>query len=201
MLSPTRRQRGQTAATESEGFSCHVTQLRDLLLPILRGNVFHLTTAAGLRGIKKDGLIRNNKSGKFPYNYPQSARSYARNRGYISLFDLRTSSDDQIETGLSNFNFLNPPFVHNNPVFLFISPSAYPALILWTQATNEEAWSEMFIPHIEAFYPRDIPISDVSRVISVKVRPMRNQQNSLSRRLDKAIQSLHTRIDNRRPDI
>ena len=123
-----------------DSLSCHESQLQDFLLPILRGNVFHLTNRSALKGITKDGLIRSNKNGESSYTYPQSARSYARTRGYVSLFDLRNTSNDQLETGLSNFYFLNPPFVDNNPFFLILSPFLHPALIPWTQAKDEEAW-------------------------------------------------------------
>ena len=53
-----------------ENLSCHESQLRNFMLPILRGNVFHLTNRSGLKGITKDGLIRNNKNGEFLYTYP-----------------------------------------------------------------------------------------------------------------------------------
>ena len=176
-----------------ENLSCHESQLRDFILPNLRGNVFHLTSRSGLKGITKDGLIRNNKNGEFPYTYPQSARSYARKRGYVSLFDLRTTSDDELEKAWSNFYFLNPPFVDNNPIFLILSPCLYPVLIPWTQARDEDAWKEMFIPHVEAFHPGDIPISHISRVLSASIRQARKRPSSPSKLLDETVQQLYTR--------
>jgi|CXWL01.1.fsa_nt_gi hypothetical protein len=175
-----------------ENLSCHESQLRDFMLPILRGNVFHLTNRSGLKGITKDGLIRNNKNDEFPYTYPQSARSYARKRGCVSLFDLRTTSDDELEKALSNFYFLNPPFVDNNPIFLILSPSLYPVLIPWTQARDEHAWKEAFIPYVESFYQGNVPASNLSRVIAAKITQTRRRQSSLSRLIDKAVQELYT---------
>lgn len=160
------------------------------MLPILRGNVFHLTNRSGLKGITKDGLIRNNKNGEFQYTYPQSARSYARKRGYVSLFDLRTTSDDELEKALSNFYFLNPPFVDNTPLFLIISVALYPTLIPWTKARDEDAWKEMFIPYVEIFHQGDIPVSSISRVISVKIKRERKRKKSLSQLMGTAIRSL-----------
>jgi hypothetical protein len=174
-----------------ENLSCHESQLRNFMIPSLRGNVFHLTNHQGLRGITKDGVIWNNKNGEFPYTYPQSARSYARKRGYVSLFDLRTTSDDEIEKALSNFYFLNPPFADNNPIFLILSESLYPELIPWTQARDENAWEEMFIPHVEAFHPGNIPVSYVNRVVSVKIKRARKRRSSLSKRINKAFQGLY----------
>jgi len=164
-----------------ENLSCHESQLRDFILPILRGNVFHVTDRSGFKGIAKAGLIRNNKNGEFPYTYPQSARSYARTRGYVSLFDLQTTSDDQLETALSNYYFLNPSFTENNPIFLIFSTSFCPALIPWTQARDEDAWSEAFIPHVEAFHPGDILTSNVSRAVSVKIKRARRCPSAIER--------------------
>jgi hypothetical protein len=152
-----------------EQLSLSQARLEESLLPILRGSVFHVTTRSGFRGITKDGFIRNNKNGLFPCSFPQSSRSYARNRGCVSVFDLRATSDDQLQTALSNFYFLNPPNAEDNPFLLFLSESYHPQLIPWTQARDEEAWREMFIPIVEAFYPGDIPISCISRVLAVKI--------------------------------
>ena len=173
-----------------KNLSCHESQLRDFILPILCGNVFHVTDRSGFKGIAKDGLIRSNKNGEFPYTYPQSARSYARTRGYISLFDLQTTSDDQLETALSNYYFLNPAFTKNNPIFLIFSASFYPALIPWTQARDEDAWSEAFIPHVEAFHQGDILTANVSRVVSVKIKRAKRPPNSLCRAIEKAFSQL-----------
>lgn len=176
-----------------ERLSLSQARLEESLLPILRGNVFHVTTRSGFQGITKDGFIRNNKSGLFPCSFPQSNRSYARNRAWVSVFDLRAISDDQLQTALSNFYFLAPPNTKDNPFFLFLSESYHPQLVPWTQARNEEAWREMFIPIVEGFYPGDVPISCISRVVAVKIGRPRNRQSSLSKQMDKAVQDLYRR--------
>ena len=174
-----------------EHLSFHQSLLEHSLLPILRGKVFHVTNRSGLIGITKDALIRSNKNGEFPFTFPQSTRSYARARGYVSLFDLRAISDDQLGRALDNFYFLNPPKAEDNPIFLILSTSLYPALIPWTIARDENAWKEMFIPYGEAFHQGDIPVSSISRVISVKVKRGKNRKNSLSQLMAKAIQNLY----------
>lgn len=166
-------------------------QLEEYLLPILRGNVFHVTTHSGFQGIKKDGFIRNNQSGLFPYSFPQSNRSYARNRGWVSLFDLRAISDDQLQTALSNFYFLAPPNAEGNPFFLFLSETYHPQVVPWTHARDEEAWQEMFIPFAEGFHKGDIPISCISRVVEVKIGRKRNKRSSLSKQIDEVVQNLY----------
>jgi len=174
-----------------ENLSCHEPQLKEFILPILRGNLFDLTNRSGFKGILKDGLIRNNRKGEFPYSFPQSARSYARTRGYVSLFDLRATSKDRLETVFDKFYFLNPPNAENNPIFLILSESLYPELIPWTRARDEDAWDEMFIPRVEAFHQGDIPIFSINRVLSLKIKGVKKRQNSLSRLMDKAVQELY----------
>ena len=180
-----------------KNLSCHESQLRELILPILRGKVFHVTNHSGLKGIAKDGLIRNNKNEDFPYSYPQSARSHARARGRVSLFDLRTTSGDQLETTLSNFYFLNPPSSEDNPIFLILSKSLYPALIPWTRARDEDGWKEMFIPYVEAFHQGNIPVSKISYAVSVRIARAKTRSSTLSRQLDKAVAQLYAK-DKRR---
>lgn len=169
-----------------ENLSCIESQLREFILPILRGNVFHVTNRAGFKGITKDRLIRSNKQGEFPYSYPQSDRSYARTRGYVSLFDLKTISDDELENALRKFYFLNPSFTENNPIFLILSRSIYSTLIPWTRARDEHAWKEMFIPHVESFHQGDISVSCISRVVSVKIKRARHRSTSLYRTMERA---------------
>ncbi len=176
-----------------ERLSLSHARLKESLLPLLRGNVFHMTTRAGFLGITKDGLIRNNKNGLFTYSFPQSNRSYARNRGWVSLFDLGTLSDDQVERALGNFYFLNPPHVENNPFFLFLTKSFHHKLVPWTHAGDEQTLQEMFIPIVEGFYPEDIPITCINRVVAVKVRQAKTMQSPLSNQIAEAVRTIYTR--------
>ena len=176
-----------------EQLSLSHARLKESLLPVLRGNVFHVTTRAGFLGITKDGFIRNNKNGLYTYSFPQSNRSYARNRGWVSLFDLRTLSEDQVERALENFYFLNPPYTENNPFFLFLSESLHHKLVPWTHARDEQAWQEMFIPIVEGFYPEDIPITCISRVVAVRVKQAKTMQSELSKQIDEAVRTIYTR--------
>ena len=178
-----------------ENISCHESQLRDVILPILRGSVFHVTNRLGLNGIVKDGLIRNNKNGKLPYSYETSARSHARTRGRVSLFDLRSISDDQLKLALNDYYFLSPPSTKNNPIFLIFSTSLYPALIPWTQARDENAGREAYIPHAETFHQGDISASSISHVVSVKIKRTRRRPNSLSKALEQAFTQLYRQPD------
>ena len=114
----------QQSKLNIENISCHESQLRNVILPILRGTVFHVTNRLGFKGIVKDGLIRHNKNEEFPHSYVTSARSHARERGRVSLFDLRSTSDNELETALSNYYFLNPPLTKTIRSFLsFQHPS------------------------------------------------------------------------------
>ncbi len=164
-----------------EQLSLSHARLKESLLPVLRGNVFHVTTRTGFLGVTKDGFIRNNKNGLYTYSFPQS------------LFDLRTLSEDQVERALENFYFLNPPYTENNPFFLFLSESLHHKLVPWTHARDEQAWQEMFIPIVEGFYPEDIPITCISRVVAVRVRQAKTMQSELTKQIDEAVRTIYTR--------
>lgn len=157
-----------------ETIECHEAALRSVLLPILRGSVFHVTTQTGLEGIKRDGNIRNNKGGAFPFTFGQSDNSYGNHRGYVCLVDLRDVSDELIDDALVRYDFLNPTFANCNPVFLFISERLSPELIPWTRARSEQAWNEVWIPNVEAWYPEQISIEDVTGglLVTVKKEPI-----------------------------
>ena len=104
---------------------------------------------------------------------PTSQRSYTRTKGWVSLFDLRGTSEEDIKAALGNFYFLNPSSTGNNPIFLFISPSTCSKLIAWSRARDEGAWEKAlsFIPKVECFYPGDIPVKEIYKIISVAIEP------------------------------
>jgi hypothetical protein len=74
-------------------------ELHGTLLPKLRDRVFHVTTEHGCAAIKADGFVRSNENQCFELTTSQSAVSYFRKNGRISLVDLRDISDDDLERG------------------------------------------------------------------------------------------------------
>src|SRR5229473_5806372 len=68
-----------------EIFRLRSQELREIVLPKLRGSVFHVTTRPRYRGIVRERAILNNKDGRFPFLFGQSANSWGRKRGYVCL--------------------------------------------------------------------------------------------------------------------
>jgi hypothetical protein len=125
------------------------------LLPLLRGRVFHTTTAAAYAGILSDCFIGSNKDGKYPAAYPQSENSFFRKRGCVSMIDLRAATDKQIELGDMQYRFLSPSS-SREAFLLFLKPSCHDSLI--PEGAAEGDYST-FVEHVEAGYPDFIPIS------------------------------------------
>ena len=141
-------------------------KLRDELLPTLMGSVFHVTSCSSYRSILRAGAIQNNKDNRFDYTFPQSINSFGRKRGYVCLFDLRRVPNEKLDLALDKFYFLNPHRCNDNPIFLVLDEAFHADLIRWTAGSI----CEVRIPYVESWYPGDIELSKVRRVIDVRVR-------------------------------
>ena len=109
------------------------------------------------------GAICSNRDGRFDFTFPQSMNNYGRQRGYVCFFDLRGVSEPQVQDALWKFYFLHP--TRADPAFLFLHPSEYPNLIPWTAAPA----GAMLIPHVETWYPSDVPTATLASVLVVTV--------------------------------
>ncbi len=140
--------------------------LRDQLLPILIGEVFHVTTPEAYQAIQRTGVVRHNRDGALPFASPQSATSWGRDQGYVCLFDLRALPDGELEWVLRKYFFLDPFDSEQGPVYLFLRPEAFVSLIPWTEAPP----ARMVIPHAECWYPGDLSISSLREALAVSIR-------------------------------
>jgi hypothetical protein len=173
---------------------CKKSDLEARVLPLLRGRVFHVTKLQTFDSIRAEG-IKNSRD-----SLPSSpwVNSYGPKRGWVCLFDLRNTTDAQVEMARSKYNFLRPPFSdadRNAHVYLFMSESVWPHLISWKCAEQEKAWGEMFIPDVEAWYPGDIPISCVSDalVVTIESEPESSEITRLYERSRK-VRKLHEEL-------
>ncbi|MBU0478184.1 hypothetical protein KKC91_06420 [bacterium] len=156
--------------------SCPSKHLEEIILPFLKGNVFHVTTLESFEGIKKENKIVNNKDKSFSFSYPQSENSHGRKQGWICLFDLRTVTNEQIDESLLRYYFLNPVSASDSPIFLILSKELYPELIPYTYAQKQQA-QDMWIPYVECWYPQDILLKNIKRIIELEVRREKLQSN------------------------
>jgi len=145
--------------------TCEKSRLEDKILPLLKEKVFHVTSSEAYQAMVGDGMIKSNINSCYKYTFPQSEVSYGVKRGYICLFDLRNKSDDVVEKALMKFYFLKPFHYQNVSVFLILSPRFYSNLIYDTQ--EEIGWKEIYIPHVECWYPGNIPLEYIDEVIEV----------------------------------
>jgi hypothetical protein len=127
----------------------------DQLLSVFQQGVYHLTSVQGYFGIKSDGYIRPN-DGSFPDTYPQSAISYGRDRGYVSLFDFESPTEIQI---LQQYWKWEGFIFRHKPATILIGfdrQKLASELIYYKQATEEAGVKPMKIPHLEVWYPKPI---------------------------------------------
>jgi len=152
-----------------EHLTSKAIDLRTSLLPRLRDQVFHVTTAPAFGRILSMGVVLSNRNEQLPYTFPQSEVSFGRRRGYVCLFDLRRASDDAVSWALDCFYFLDPgSSQRQDPVFLFVKDTSYGSLIPIEAAQGSTG--EMWIPRVEAWYPSDLPMSAVRSALVVNVQ-------------------------------
>jgi hypothetical protein len=138
------------------------------LLPRLMGRVFHVTPRKTYPGIVSDGWVKSNQTGCLGFASSQSNVSYFRTRGCVSLIDLRTTTQKQVNDALDKYHFLNPfSSPKDNPAFLFLRESefCFEQLIPWSDASP----TDMVIPYVEAGYRDRIPLSLVERVLLLEI--------------------------------
>jgi hypothetical protein len=152
---------------------CKRSDLQPLVLPLLRGRVFHVTEETAFADISRSGWIDSKQLPRFVLPFGKSENSYGLKRGWVSLFDLSNTANAYTKDALIHY-YLRKAF-HNKSTaicFLFIAENAWPSLISWQHARQEVERKEMYIPFVEAWYPGDIPLHLVndSLVLTVKSR-------------------------------
>ena len=149
------------------------------LLERLRSNIFHLTTKRAFELIKENGFVYHNKNNKFALN-TTSEKSFGRNRGCVCLFDLRKQSRAIIDETLMKYYFLRPSwfirhepeFTESNLAYLFVHPREYNRII--PNDTAKKVWLETkkyehYVPKTECWYPSNMPLECVGKVLLVRI--------------------------------
>jgi hypothetical protein len=148
---------------------CRYPDLEETVLPLLRGQIFHVTNEETFNTICRSGWISGKEQGQFVFT-PVAENSYGRKRGWVSLFDLRETPDAHIKEALIRYWFLRTFHNESTHVYLFVTESAWSSLISWKRATREVGATEFFIPFVEAWYPGDIPLCLIGHSLAVTVR-------------------------------
>jgi hypothetical protein len=155
----------------SQKIECKHSELESIVLPLLRGHVFHVTDRATFENITRSGRIYSHQQPQLTLAFGQSKNSYGRTRGWVSLFDLSNTADAEIKEALVCYYFLRV-FHFDRPhiSLLFITEKAWPSLIHWQRAREEVSGKELYIPFVEAWYPGDIPLDLVSDSLAVTIQ-------------------------------
>ena len=142
--------------------------LERTLLPKLRDRVFHVTTQEAWPSIAASGFVLVDPPEdvvKWPYD------AYFRSICYISLCDLRSLAEDDLELGLERFPFLDPRRSSTGPVYLFLGRAATERIVTYREVVDRaHSLGKMIAPHIEGGYPGDLPLTAISDVLVVHVK-------------------------------
>jgi hypothetical protein len=149
---------------------CEVSDLEHILLPFLRGRVFVMTKEEKFKDICRSGWIYSQEQTQFVFA-GQTKTTYARKRGWVSLFDFSDNKDKDIKDALIRHWFFRTVRNPGTHAYLIIAESACSSLISWHQAFRDAGGKEFFIPFLETWYPGDMPLELVSDCFVVTVRP------------------------------
>jgi hypothetical protein len=141
------------------------------IFPLLRNGIFHRTGTHGYKGIKKEGFIFANK-GQYECSYPQSTVYYGPTMGYVCLFDFESATEEEIICIHPTWEQF---FSDHRPVTIslrlnreklgseLIANSSAPKI-------GDENYRG-YIPFIEAWYPKPIPISAIDSYLVTMLNP------------------------------
>ena len=137
---------------------CEHSAIEQVLLPLLRGRLFHLTKEDAFEDICRDGSVSCNRQPPISWAPRQLENGYGRKRGWVSLYDLSDPTQLEIKEALIYHWFLRSIRKENPLVCLIIAEAVWPSLISWKRASREVGGKEFFIPFVEAWYPGDLPL-------------------------------------------
>ncbi len=138
------------------------------LIQRLRQSLVHVTGAAGLHGIRKSGAVVAN-DGTRPFTYGSSRQCYATVKVAVALFDFERATDEEM---VSTFDRYEQFFTLDRPATFVLHVDRQGLdLIHYDEATAEVGGRPMKIPWVEAWVPRQIPISRVRKITVVRMDP------------------------------
>ena len=152
-----------------ERVEVHRSELRTILLDRLRGNVFHVTTQDAWPRIRSTDSVLSN-----PPDHPSIKRweynAYFRQKSHVSLCDLRSVQESDLNMALKRYFFLDPRSGCPEPVFLILSSSAVNRIVTYNEAIDDATKAgQMIVPFVEAGYPGDLPLAEITDVLIVDI--------------------------------
>ena len=153
----------------SKTITCRHSELEQLVLPLLRGQVFHVATQEAFGDICRCGRIDSQRQVEFFFSPARSANRYGLNRRWVSVYDLRKGSDSDIKEALIAYWLFRNFRVEQTYVFSMVVESAWPSLIPWKHASREVNGKELFVPFVEAWYPGHMPVELFNESLAVSI--------------------------------
>ena len=148
------------------------SELEAVVLPLLRGHIFHVSGEAAFHEIARARRIEGKRQAQFISAFGSAEKSYGGKRGWVSLFDLSNPADAYIKEALISYYFFKGFLSTTSSIYLlFIAESAWSSLISWQYARREVGQRETYIPFVETWYPGDIPLDLVDQTVMVTVQP------------------------------
>ena len=142
------------------------TDLREKLLPRLRERVFHVTTQEAWPCIERSGQVLVSP----PDSVTRWENAGLRCIGHVSLCDLRSLEEKDLEHGLDKYHFLDPRRNSRGPVFLFLRRRAIQDIVPYQQLRDKvNSLEKLIVPFIEAGYPCDLSLAKIADVLVVDV--------------------------------
>ena len=141
---------------------------RDWFTENLRHEVFHVTPRQNFEKILESGAIHPSRDCRIELTFDASENSFFRNRGCISVFDLRRATDAQIKKKIDIFHPFRDEY-GENPVLLILKSEAYAELVSWEACRQENALSEMVVPYIESGYTGSISMDQIEYCLLVTI--------------------------------
>ena len=162
---------GPTLDITAKKIECEHSEIERVMLPLLRGRVFHVTKEDNFEDIRRSGWIYSKEQARLAFTPRQPENNYGCKRGWVSLYDLSDPTDVEIKEALIRYWFLRTIRNESPYVYLIVAESAWSSLISWKRASREVGGKEFFIPFLEAWYPGDVPLQLVADSLVITCRP------------------------------
>ncbi len=132
--------------------------------------LFHVTSHLGYKGIKSKAAILPN-SGERDFSFEQSKRSFAKNNGYVALFDFEEPSYEKIE--LMKSTWLNIMAKHQPAIVIVLNREKLNEKIILNASLGagyaQVKFMEInyYVPQVETWYPEPIDVSNIENVYEI----------------------------------
>ena len=143
------------------------SELKERYLPVLTGEIFHVTSPESAKSILSSRYINPVSFPGIKPKWAGSPKSYFGEMGCVSVCDLTGENAFKVDTSINKYYFLNPKN-ESLVVYMIFYPEISADLIPW-QSWKENGASNQIVPYLEAGHKGPISIEYISRIIEVEI--------------------------------